>query len=154
MCLPIFFGNVTSVDADYSKYLRSHPIMLLLFQFSYRCSQGVSARTYPFLHTPGFHPTMCVYNPILVTTFPERLSGTESWPRTPGAVGPSSFTQLCCYCVSIFIMTFHPNLNGMDPWPQYGAPCVRPFHPTRGVSKKMYCCWSKCCLLREKISVF
>ena len=148
------FGNVTSVDADYSKDLRIHPIMLLLFQFSYRCSQGVSAKTYPFLHTPGFHPTMCVYNPILVMTFPERLSGTEPWPRTPGAVGPPSFTQLCCYCVSIFIMTFHPNFSGMDPWPRYGAPCVRPFHPTRGVSKKNILLLVEVLLTTIKISGF
>ena len=28
--------------------------------------------------------TMC--NPVLVPTFSEWLSGTEPWPRTPGAV--------------------------------------------------------------------
>ena len=35
-------------------------------------------------------PILNVCNPILVTTFPEWLSGTETWPRTPGAVRPSS----------------------------------------------------------------
>ena len=33
---------------------------------------------------------MCVCVPILVTTFPEWLSGTEQLPHTPGAVRPSS----------------------------------------------------------------
>ena len=33
---------------------------------------------------------MCVCVPILVTTFPEWLSGTEPLPHTPGAVRPSS----------------------------------------------------------------
>ena len=32
----------------------------------------------------------CVCTPILVTTFPEWLSGTEPLPHTPGAVRPSS----------------------------------------------------------------
>ena len=32
----------------------------------------------------------CVCIPILVTTFPEWLSGTEPLPHTPGAVRPSS----------------------------------------------------------------
>ena len=38
---------------------------------------------------------VCVCVPILVTTFPEWLSGTEPLPHTPGAVRPSS---LCLYC--------------------------------------------------------
>ena len=33
---------------------------------------------------------VCVCIPILVTTFPEWLSGTEPLPHTPGAVRPSS----------------------------------------------------------------
>ena len=33
---------------------------------------------------------VCVCNPILVMTFPKWLSGTEPWPRTPGAVRTSS----------------------------------------------------------------
>ena len=33
---------------------------------------------------------LCVCIPILVTTFPEWLSGTEPLPHTPGAVRPSS----------------------------------------------------------------
>ena len=32
---------------------------------------------------------MCVCVPVLVTTFPEWLSGTEPLPHTPGAVRPS-----------------------------------------------------------------
>ena len=32
---------------------------------------------------------VCVCVPILVTTFPEWLSGTEPLPHTPGAVRPS-----------------------------------------------------------------
>ena len=32
--------------------------------------------------------TVCI--PILVMTFPEWFSGTGPWPRTPGAVRPSS----------------------------------------------------------------
>ena len=35
----------------------------------------------------GVRRKLC--NPILVTTFPECLSGTEPWPRTTGAVRPS-----------------------------------------------------------------
>ena len=35
-----------------------------------------------------FHVCVCV--PILVTTFPEWLSGTEPLPHTPGALRPSS----------------------------------------------------------------
>ena len=38
-----------------------------------------------------FHHVQCVCIPILVTTFPEWLSGTEPLPHTPGAVRPSSF---------------------------------------------------------------
>ena len=33
--------------------------------------------------------------PILVTTFPEWLSGTEPLPHTPGAVRPSSYNSKC-----------------------------------------------------------
>ena len=40
---------------------------------------------------------MCI--PILVTTFPEWLSGTEPLPHTPGAVRPSS---LCLACTCSF----------------------------------------------------
>ena len=40
---------------------------------------------------------LCVWVciPILVTTFPERLSGTEPLPHTPGAVRPSSLCLMC-----------------------------------------------------------
>ena len=34
--------------------------------------------------------SVCVCIPILVTTFPQWLSGTEPLPHTPGAVRPSS----------------------------------------------------------------
>ena len=34
--------------------------------------------------------SVCVCIPILVTTFPKRLSGMEPLPHTPGAVRPSS----------------------------------------------------------------
>ena len=37
-----------------------------------------------------------LYNPILVTAFPEWLNGTEKWSRTSGAVRPSSS---CLWCV-------------------------------------------------------
>ena len=37
-----------------------------------------------------FSHLVCVCVPILVTTFPEWLSGTEPLPHTPGAVRPSS----------------------------------------------------------------
>ena len=43
----------------------------------------------------------CCCNPFLVTTFPEWLSGTEPWPRTPGAMRPSS----CLCCVFAFTCT-------------------------------------------------
>ena len=43
---------------------------------------------------------MCI--PILVTTFPEWLSGTEPLPHTPGAVRPSScFVVFCVHMHSI-----------------------------------------------------
>ena len=38
--------------------------------------------------------------PILVTTFPEWLSGTEPLPHTPGAVRPSSFVVFCVHVYS------------------------------------------------------
>ena len=41
-------------------------------------------------HFNGSHVCVCVFIPILVTTFPEWLSGTEPLPHTPGAVRPSS----------------------------------------------------------------
>ena len=48
------------------------------------------------LRNGGFTPCVCVCIPILVTTFPEWLSGTEPLPHTPGAVRPSSgFTPHC-----------------------------------------------------------
>ena len=43
----------------------------------------------------------CVCIPVLVTTFPEWLSGKEPWPRTPGAVRPSS-SCLQCVCVHMY----------------------------------------------------
>ena len=45
----------------------------------------------------------CVCNPVLVTTFPEWLSGTEPWPRTHGAVRRSSS---CLYCVCVHMYSF------------------------------------------------
>ena len=39
---------------------------------------------------PIWRLNVCVCVPILVTTFPEWLSGTEPLPHTPGAVRPSS----------------------------------------------------------------
>ena len=47
----------------------------------YRCSNS---------GFPGSHLLCNVCVPILVTTFPEWLSGTEPLPHTPGAVRPSS----------------------------------------------------------------
>ena len=38
---------------------------------------------------------MCVCIPILVTTFPEWLSGAEPLPHTPGTVRPSASCLLC-----------------------------------------------------------
>ena len=38
----------------------------------------------------GKETIVCVCIPILVTTFPEWLCGTEPLPHTPGAVRPSS----------------------------------------------------------------
>ena len=43
----------------------------------------------------------CCSNPFLVTTFPEWLSGTEPWPRIPGAVRSSSLC-LQCFCVHMY----------------------------------------------------
>ena len=43
---------------------------------------------------------VCVCIPILVTTFPEWLSGTEPLPHTPGAVRPSSvLVVFVVFCV-------------------------------------------------------
>ena len=44
---------------------------------------------------------MCI--PILVTTFPEWLSGTEPLPHTPGAVRPS---LLCFVVFSVHMHSF------------------------------------------------
>ena len=44
---------------------------------------------------------VCVCNPILVTAFLEWLSGTEPWPRTPGAMRLSS-SCLQCVCVHMY----------------------------------------------------
>ena len=41
-------------------------------------------------HVKDFGVCVCVCIPILITTFPEWLSGTELLPHTPGAVRPSS----------------------------------------------------------------
>ena len=46
---------------------------------------------------------MCMCNPILVTTFPECLIGTEPWPHAPGAVRPSSS---CLWCVCVHMYSF------------------------------------------------
>ena len=43
---------------------------------------------------------VCVCIPILVTTFPEWLSGTEPLPHTTGAVRPSS---LCCSVLRAYV---------------------------------------------------
>ena len=43
---------------------------------------------------------VCVCIPILVTTFPEWLSGTEPLPHTPGAVRPS--TTRGCYSYTVY----------------------------------------------------
>ena len=47
------------------------------------------------------HHYVCVCIPILLTTFPEWLSGTEPLPHTPGAVHPSSF------CFVVFCVHMH-----------------------------------------------
>ena len=47
------------------------------------------------------HAELSMCHPILVTTFPEWLSGTEPWPRTPSAAHPSS-SCLKCVCVNMF----------------------------------------------------
>ena len=52
---------------------------------------GGSAGELSFMPADLIHTvktSMCI--PILVTTFPEWLSGTEPLPHTPGAVRPSS----------------------------------------------------------------
>ena len=43
----------------------------------------------------------CLCIPIFVTMFPEWLSGTEPWPRTPGAVRPSLLCLLC-FCMHMY----------------------------------------------------
>ena len=54
-------------------------------------SEGFLTYSYSFrTFIPLLNGVMCVYIPILVTTFPEWLSGTEPLPHTSGAVRPSS----------------------------------------------------------------
>ena len=57
------------------------------------CDQIRKSATSPVLQGRFQCHKKCVCIPILVTTFPEWLSGTEPLPHTPGAVRPSS---LCC----------------------------------------------------------
>ena len=44
----------------------------------------------------------CCCIPVLVTTFPERLSGTQPWPRTPGAMRPTSLSRFVVFCVHMY----------------------------------------------------
>ena len=53
---------------------------------------------------------MC--NPILVRTFLEWLSGTEPWPRKPGAVRPSSS---CLWCVCLHMYNFAGSIRRTPP---------------------------------------
>ena len=47
----------------------------------------------------------CVCVPILVTTFPEWLSGTEPLPHTPGAIHPSSLCLYsACTCTDLSVL--------------------------------------------------
>ena len=68
----------------------------------------------------GILKTMCVCVPIVVTAFPEWLSGTEPLPHTPGAVRPS------CVCVPILVTTFPSGSVVRNHCRKDPAPCVRP----------------------------
>ena len=56
--------------------------------------------------------TMCVCVPILVTTYPEWLSGTEPLPHTSGAVRPSS---LCLQYFCMHMYSFAGVIRRMPP---------------------------------------
>ena len=66
----------------------------------------------------------CVCNPILVTTFTEWFSGTEPWPRTHGAVRPSSS---CLYCVCVHIFSF-AGLIRRTPLPTFSDTAITDCH--------------------------
>ena len=71
----------------------SDPTIFQLRAHRVRISWSIGSEK-SFGHAPvGVEPStscVCVCIPILVTTFPEWLSGTEPLPHTPGAVRPSS----------------------------------------------------------------
>ena len=71
-----------------------HQTFLFLGQLwrLFEMSQILEFLRNPFLPCPV--SSVCI--PILVTMFPEWLSGTEPLPHTPGAVRPSS---LCLQCL-------------------------------------------------------
>ena len=69
---------------------------LLIFPFQY-IAEKKSKQEY---WKGNQNKNICVCIPILVTTFPEWLSGTEPSPHTHGAVRPSSLCFTTLYCLA------------------------------------------------------
>ena len=80
---------VENAKKKYVQYISSYFCYYFIFSRSRKRNIPVSKRV--DVSRPSIYVCVCV--PILVTTFPEWLSGTEPLPHTPGAV----YVVLCVH---------------------------------------------------------